>query len=194
MKKTFLSLLIVGGLFFCTKSVAQNKIFIKAFGSTGAGSATGVFDGGSTSDRHRNEIEAYAYSDGLAGCANATKLGGGSACKVVKTPFSFSMPLSFAVISFKYNLLQGKFLTSVDMVINNNSGERGLDYYKVHMEGVQVTSVSEGASGEAPVFNIELQPQKIAWEITKQSTDGAAGDKFSYGWDFTANRPFAHTF
>ncbi|MEJ7673770.1 MAG: hypothetical protein WKF59_14015 [Chitinophagaceae bacterium] len=85
MKKILFSLFIVAGLCFCIKSHAQNQIFIKAVGSTGAGSATGVFDGGSTDDRHRNEIEAYAYSDGLAACANATKQGGAGACKISKT-------------------------------------------------------------------------------------------------------------
>lgn len=195
MKKILFSLFIVAGLCFCIKSHAQNQIFIKAVGSTGAGSATGVFDGGSTDDRHRNEIEAYAYSDGLAGCASATKHGGGGggSCKVSKTPFSFSMPISFAAISFKYNLLNGYFLTSVDMVIRKN-GKDLFEFYKVHMEGVQVISVSEGSSSDSPTFNIELQPQKIAWQVTKQSADGSAGAKFSYGWDFAANKTFSYTF
>lgn len=196
MKKIF-SLFIVAGFIFCTKSIAQNRIFIKAIGSTGMGSATGVFDGGSTDERHRNEIEAYAYSDGLAGCISSSSSSAAAACKITKTPFSFSMPLSFATISLKYNLLQGKLLTSVDMVISNNSGEErgGLDFYKVHMEGVQVVSVSEGStSPDSPIFNIELHPQKIAWEVTKQNTDGGVGAKFSYGWDFTANKPFTYVF
>jgi type VI secretion system secreted protein Hcp len=193
--KKIISLFIVAGLFIFSRCLAQNQIFIKAIGSTGGSPATGIFDGGSTDERHQHEIEAYAYSDGLAGCANLSSGGGGgSACKISKTPFSFSMPLSFATISFKYNLLAGRHLTSVDMVIRKNGGRDQVEFYKVHMETVQVVSISEGASVESPIFNIELQPQKIAWQVIQQSTDGAAGDKFSYGWDFSANKPFAYVF
>ena len=182
-----------GAIVSFTRSLAQNQIFIKVIGSTGGTPATGIFDGGSTDDRHKHEIEAYAYSDGLAGCSNVSIVGGGGACKISKTPFSFSMPLSFATISFKYNLLLGRFLTSVDMVIRK-TGESNFEYYKVHMETVQVVSISEGASSESPIFNIELQPQKIAWQVIQQSRDGRAGDKFSYGWDFAANKTFAYVF
>ena len=193
--KKILSLFIVAGLFICSRSLAQNQIFIKVIGSTGGTPATGIFDGGSTDERHQHEIEAYSYADGLAGC-NSPSFGGGGgggACKISKTPFSFSMPLSFATISFKYNLLTGRNLTSVDMVIRKN-GETPFEFYKVHMETVQVVSISEGASSESPVFNIELQPQKIAWQVIQQSTDGRPGDKFSYGWDFAANKAFSYVF
>lgn len=193
--KKIISLFIVAGLFFSTKSLAQNQIFIKAIGSTGNGTATGVFDGGSTDERHRNEIEAYAYADGLAGCTSSSSSSASSACKITKTPFSFSMPLSFATISFKYNLLMGRNLTSVDMVITKNEERGGFEFYKVHMETVQVLSISEGSTSPgSPIFNIELQPQKIAWEVTKQSNDGSVGAKFSYGWDFSSNKAFTYAF
>ena len=193
MKKIF-SLFIVAGLFFCTKSQAQNQIFIKAIGIPGPGLSSGVFDGGSDVRGHEKEIEAYSYSDGMAGCASLSSSGGGaSVCKVSRTPFSFSMPLSFATISLKYNLLQGRLLPSVDMVIRKN-GESPFEFYKVHMENVLVSSISEGASTESPIFNIELLPTKIAWQVIKQSNDGRPGAKFSYGWDFSANKAFTYSF
>lgn len=194
MKTYFVSLFILAGSFLCTESFAQ--IFIKAIGSTGMGTAVGTFDGGSTRVGHQNEIEAIAYSDGLAGCSSASGPGGGGGvCKVSKSPFTFSMPLSLAVISFKYNLSIGKTITSVDMVISKNSGEvRGFEYYKVHMENVQVLSVTEGASSDDPTFNIELDPQKAAWEITKEDPNGSPGAKLSFGWDFLRNRSFNYTF
>ncbi|MEO5783575.1 MAG: type VI secretion system tube protein Hcp [Ginsengibacter sp.] len=191
--KKIISLFIVAGLFICSRSLAQNQIFIKAVGTPGPGLSSGVFDGGSSDEGHRNEIEAFAYSDGLAGCTNSSNGGSSSVCKISKTPFSFSMPMSFATISFKYNLLLGKAITSVDMVIRKNVGERPFEFYKVHMETVQVVSISEGASSESPIFNLELQPQKIAWQVIQQSRDGI-GDKFSYGWDFSANKAFSYVF
>ena len=193
MKRIIFSLCVIAGLLFCTKGHSQNKIFIKAVGSTGNGTAIGIFDGGSTAEKHPNEIEAIAYTDGLAGCAGPLSGGGGGLCKSTNTPFTFSMPLSFALISFKYNLVNGKFLNSVDMVIHKNIPS-GFDFYKVHMEVVKVVSVSEGAGSDSLGINIELQPQKIAWEITKQLPDGRPGDKFSYGWDFSANKAFIYSF
>ena len=105
------------------------------------------------------------------------------------------MPLSPAVISFKYNILEGRLLTSVDMVVAKNAGEGGLfDIYKVHMEEVLVTSISEGSSSEIPTFNVELLPGKIAWQVIKQNVDGGLDSKTSFGWDFRQNRKFAYSF
>jgi type VI protein secretion system component Hcp len=192
MKKILL-ILLVFGLSFSLRVSAQ--IYIRAVGNIGTG-ATGIFDGGSQSVKHAKEIEAHAYSDGLAGCPVSGGSGtGGGACKVSKTAFTFSMPVSFAVNSFKFNLLSGGLLTSVDMVVAK-SGAQPLEYYKVHMEGVKVLAISEGgtSSGEQPVFNIEIVPQKVAWQITKQNANGSLGDKFSTGWDFTTNRSFNYPF
>ncbi len=195
MKKVFITSFILAGLFITSKSIGQ--IFIKAVGSTGVGTTVGTFDGGSTDEGHRKQIEASAYSDGMAGCSNAGGGGGAAACKISKSPFQFSMPLSFAVNSFKYNMLVGKLLTSVDMEIVKNTGEGGSieGLYKVHMEGVLVSSITEGASsGDLPIFNIELVPQKIAWQIAKQGNDGGIGEKFNIGWDFTKNKLFNYPF
>ena len=186
MKKILL-LFFIGS--FCTTCIAQNStIFIKAIGSRGPGFTDGVFDGGSNDARHPHEIEALAYSDAIAGCNNIGKGTGAASCKSSKSPFSFSMGISFAVNSFKYNLVIGKFITSVDMVIRKD-GEEPFEYYKVHMENVQVTAVSEGSGGEAPMFNIELDPQKVAWQIIKQNDDGPS-IKSTFGWDYAANKAF----
>ena len=194
MKKVFLSFLLLTTLGFCQKVLAQSHIFIKAVGATGMG-ANGEFDGGSSVRGHENEIEAYAYSDALAGCAQAARNTGNSACKVSDSPFSISIPLSFAVNSFRYNLLNGRVLTSVDMDITKSTGDGSVSIYRVHMENVLVSSLSEGgSSGDKPTFNIDLVPQKIAWQIVAQKDDGSAGASFAYGWDFSTNRAFNYNF
>jgi type VI protein secretion system component Hcp len=205
MKKVFHFLFVVAGVFFYTNCLAQDHIYIKAVGIKNAGAGLGTFDGGSQSIRHKNEIEATAYSDGMTGCANITGAGGGGACKVTKSPFTFSMGLSNATISFKYNMLIGRLLNSVDMVIGNSNGESGeFEYYKVHMENVFVVSVTEGATSSfpsisgpsypSPTFNIELMPEQIAWQVANQNPIGGTPDKFSFGWDFLRNRSFSYSF
>ena len=195
MKTILRSLFCIAGLVFCTSSIAQHQIFVKAIGTLGDGLGQGTFDGGSTAVGHHNEIEAFAYSDGLTGCANFNSGGGGGACRAIHTPFEFSMPLSFAVISFKYNLLVGRTLTSVDLVVTNSIGEGSLTgIYKIRMEDVSITSIKEGASGgEIPTFNIGLHPGRIAWQVIKRNADGVES-KFSFGWDFRQNRKFSYAF
>ena len=205
MKAILLSLLIISGVFIYSDSFAQSKIFIKAIGSRGDGMTSGIFDGGSAVVGHEKEIEAFAYSDGMAGCAALAGGGGGGggACKVTQSPFTFTMPLSFAVISFKYNLLVGKFLTSVDMEVAKNTNNEGgpSTYYKVHMEEVLISSISEGLSTatsegatDGPTFSLEIIPTRIAWQVIKQNADGRPGATFSFGWDFRQNRKFNYAF
>jgi type VI protein secretion system component Hcp len=184
MRKIFYSLLVLPVLFFSVTVYAQGtQTFLKA-------TATGFnFNGTSTQAGYENQNEISSFSNGIQSCAVSTK-----ACASTFTGFSFTIQSNNAVTAFKAAQLQGKLITSVDLVMVKFSNEGPLEFYKIHMENVKVVNISEGASGEAPVISILLQPTKVAWKTTVQNNIGGAGASSSYGWDFAMNVPFNYAF
>jgi type VI protein secretion system component Hcp len=192
MKKIF-SLFLISGVLIFSNANGQFKIYIKASVS-GDGTVEGNFDGGSVVKGHEKEIEAWTYSYGLAGCSNSPLGGGSSACKVVGSSFVFSMPFNNSLMSFKNALLLGKHLV-VDVDFVKTLGGGPFIYYQMRMDNVQIVSIQEaGSNDDLPSINIELQPQKIAWQINIRNPNGSTGTPLKYGWDFATNKAWNFNF
>ncbi len=191
MKKTLLALLISQALFFSTNAFSQNSIFLKVV-------SDGVpFKGGSTVKGYENQIEVLSFSDGFKGCdaqSAGAKTTDRSACLVSYAGFSLALPLSLAATSFQVAQLQSKMITSADLVMVKMSGSAPIEYYKIHMEDIMVSSFSVAAGGDSPTISVELRPTKIAWKITTQNAAGGPGASSSTGWDFATNKAFAYGF
>jgi type VI protein secretion system component Hcp len=182
MKKYLFSLFSFALLGFSNPSFSQtNRIFMSVPGSTG-------FDGGVTVVGYEKNIEVLSYSDGLQACGQASRgtTPQRSGCKTSFSGFSVMIPLSPAVSGFQAALLQGKVL-NVNVAQTKNAGGRYNAFYEIHMENVTVVSIQEGASSEAPLFSLQLQPEKIRWTVTTQNPDGSKGDTYTAGWDFVKN-------
>jgi type VI protein secretion system component Hcp len=190
MKKIFHFFILVSGMFFCTASFSQN-IFLKIVSRAGV-----TLNGGSMVIHHQNEINAMAYSDGLEGCTTLVIGGGGGACKINHTNFSFSMHRSLSAIQLKKEMLIGNPLKTVDMTMSQNNGEGPEQVvYRVHMENVNIVSISDGGEdSDGQTFNVELLPRKIAWQVLTYPNTGGGAEKFSYGWDFSTYSVFNYTF
>lgn len=185
MRKFLFLLLILPVLFFSVSSQAQSvQTFLKA---TLAGFD---FSGTSTAAGYPNQNEVLSFSDGTQSCAVATS----KACVPTYSGFNFMMESNNAVTSFKSAQLQGKIITSVDVVMVRTTADGPLEFFKIHMENVRVVTINEGASSEPPFVSLSLQPARIAWKTTIQAANGSAGPSNSYGWDFAANVPFNYAF
>jgi type VI protein secretion system component Hcp len=183
MRKFLFSLFVLPVLFFTVNAEAQTQTFLKA-------TATGFnFNGTSTTVGYENQNEISSFSNGVQSCAVS-----GKTCAPTFSGFYFTIQSNNAVTAFKSAQLQGKLITSVDLVMVKFSGEGPFEFYKIHMENVKVVNISEGASSEPPFISIGLQPAKIAWKTTVQNNIGGAGPSSSYGWDFAANVPFNYAF
>jgi type VI protein secretion system component Hcp len=192
MKKIFSLFLISGVLFFSGAYGQQTDIFIKVSVANDGGPVVGNFNGGSNKEGHEDEIEAWSYSYGLAGCSNAPLGSERSACKISGSSFTFSMQFNNSLLSFKNALLLGKHL-NVDVEWAKHSGDQ-LTYYKMLMENVQIASVQESGSSEPPAVFVELQPQRVAWAIPVQNPNGSFGPPLKYGWDFATNKAWNYNF
>lgn len=186
MKKLHYSLLILPLLFFATQALSQSHMYMKVIASGYS------FNGGVTDAGYQNQISVFSYADGLQGCGttstSTTSVGG---CKTSLSPFQAIIPLSLATIDFRSAMLQGKILSSVELVVTRSSGETSLAYYKIQMQNVSISSVQEGASNGETVqtISVSLIPTKIIWTLISQTATGAPGTTSSYGWDFSKNAP-----
>lgn len=184
MRKFLFSLLVLPVLFFTVNAGAQTQTFLKA---TAAGFD---FSGTSTTNGYQNQIDVLSFSDGIQSCAVASS----KACVPTYSGFSFMMESNNAVTNFKSAQLQGKLISSVDVVMVKINADGAFEFFKIHMENVRVVSVSEGAAGEPPSVSISLQPSRVAWKTTIQNAAGGVGPSSIYGWDFVTNVPFNYAF
>ena len=69
------------------------------------------------------------------------------------------------------------------------AGEKPVEFLKVTMEEVLVSSISEGGSGgeDMQTENITLNFAKVKVQYTPQKSDGSAGAASELGFDIRAN-------
>lgn len=187
MRKSNYLVFVVALIFTCSNAFAQATIFMKAM------DGTTKLNGGSTQEKHVDEIEVLSNSLGLQTCVTCNVSGGGGVGKPTISSFNVMIDISAATISLKRLLLIGKPLTSVD-VSYLKRGATPFTYYKIHMEDVFVESVQESASSESPIFAVSLVPRRIAWQRIGQNPDGSAGKKIDVGWDQTTNELWTYLF
>jgi type VI protein secretion system component Hcp len=84
-------------------------------------------------------------------------------------------------------MVNGTKLTSIDLTYIKNTGAATIEFYKMHMENVTITSIQESGSSEIPTYSASFAADKVAWQDTIIKGDGTAGAKASYGWDILNN-------
>jgi type VI secretion system secreted protein Hcp len=147
--------------------------------------------GESTLSGHANEIEILSYSQGISSCnqvsSGSTKT---SSCKPIASDISFMMVLDRSNIQLKNAITSGKIIPSADFTYIK-TGDTPFEYYKIHMENINVTSIQESGSNEKPTVSLSLAFSRIAWQYTMQDPNtGGPGEVTKGGWDFVGAKAF----
>lgn len=145
-------------------------------------------DGESADDSHTDEIDVLAFSWGMTQSGSSHIAGGGGAGKVNVQDMSITKYLDKASTVLMQKCCSGKHFPSAVLVCRK-AGDTPVEYFKVTMEEVLVTSVSEGGGGgeDKQTENISLNFAKVKVEFTPQDSAGAAGGASELGWDIRAN-------
>lgn len=173
MRKSIYVVFAVVLIFFCSGAFAQSTVAVMR-----CMNGTTKLNGGSTVPGHTGEIDILSYSHGENFCFQCGK--------AAFSDLSVMMSLNATSIPLKKLLINATKLTSVDLTYIQN-GTATVEYYKVHMENVIVTSFQESGSSERPTVSVSFTPDRIAWQFTLIKSDGTAGSKSSYGWDVSQN-------
>jgi len=164
-------------LFSASQSFAQTRLFIKVTASDGT-----IIQGESAVRGHENEIEATSYGQDITNCC------GELVGKTTFGKFIANMALNKASNKLKGILIKGLHLKAVD-VTARKAGESQGDFYKIKMEDVTISQMTEGLSdgNTIPQQQISFNASRIGWTYTPSDSKGGLGSPVKFGWDIKKN-------
>ena len=144
--------------------------------------------GESSDHAHGEEIDVLAWSWGMSQSGTTHMGGGGGAGKVNVQDVSFTKYVDKASPDLMLGCCNGKHFPKAMLTVRK-AGENPVEYIKITMEPVLVTSVSTGGSGgeDRLTENVTLNFAKVKTEYTPQADDGTEEAALEYGWNIKEN-------
>ena len=138
--------------------------------------------------KHPNEIDVLAWSFGLSNSGSAQIGGGAGSGKVNVQDLSFTKYVDSASAPMWLATCNGKHYDEAMLVVRK-AGENPVEYVKIKMTQVLITSVSTGGSGgeDRLTENVTLNFAKVNFDYTPQDDKGKAGTAIPMSWDIAAN-------
>ena len=149
----------------------------------------GTIKGEATDSVHKDKIDVLAWSWGMSNAGNAQVGGGGGAGKVNMQDLSFTKYIDKASSYLQLACATGAHQPDALLIVRK-AGTKPLEYLKIKMTKVFITSVSTGGSGgeDRLTENITLNFAKVEFEDQPQNDKGAAdGAALKYAYDISKN-------
>jgi type VI secretion system secreted protein Hcp len=148
----------------------------------------GAIKGESKDKTHGGEIDVLAWSWGASNSGSAHVGGGAGAGKVNVQDLSFTKYVDKASPEIFLATCNGKHIPEATLVVRK-AGETPLEYIKITMTDLIITSYSTGGSGgeDRLTENVTLNFAKVKVGYIEQTEKGASGEKPEVGWDIAAN-------
>ncbi len=145
-------------------------------------------EGESRDSKHSKEIDVLAWSWGMSQSGSSHVGGGSGAGKVNVQDLSVTKYVDSATHTLFGFCCSGDHFDKATLVVRKAGGE-ALEYLKITMEQVMITSVSTGGSGgeDRLTENVNLNFAKYKLEYTPQDDKGKAGAVKTQGWDIAKN-------
>jgi type VI secretion system secreted protein Hcp len=149
----------------------------------------GKVGGESKSDGHKGEIDILSWSWGMSQSGSMHTGGGGGAGKVSVQDLSITKWLDASSCELMHACFKGEHIPEALLVVRK-AGGNPLEYLKIKMTNVLVSSVSTGGSGgeDRLTESVSLNFEKVNVDYVSQDEKGAKKDPFKVGWDISANK------
>jgi type VI secretion system secreted protein Hcp len=148
-------------------------------------------EGESVDAQHRGEVELLSFSWGLNQPSSSSGSGSGAG-KVIMQDFHFTRRLDKASPLLMRACATGQHIPSVVLVCRKSNGsEKPVEYYKITLTDVLVSSVSTGGStsDDRPTESVSFNFTKIEWEYVPVSADGQPGEPVRAEYDSRLEEP-----
>jgi type VI secretion system secreted protein Hcp len=144
--------------------------------------------GESRDSKHKDEIDVLAWSFGASNAGTTHAGGGGGAGKVNVQDLSLTKWVDKASPNLVMATCNGKHYKEALLTVRK-AGETPLEYLKVSMKEVLVSSVSTGGSGgeDRLTENITLNFAWFKVEYTPQKADGTGDPAVEAAWNIAEN-------
>jgi type VI secretion system secreted protein Hcp len=148
----------------------------------------GTLKGESLDKTHAGEIDVLAWSWGMSNSGSAHVGGGAGAGKVNVQDLSLTKYIDKSTPDLMLAACNGKHFDSALLTVRK-AGEKPLEYLKITMTQVLITSVSTGGSGgeDRLTENVTLNFAAVKVDYVEQKKDGSTGDKPSMNWNIAEN-------
>ena len=145
-------------------------------------------DGESVIDGHEKEIDVLAWSWGMTQSGSMHVGGGGGSGKVNIQDVSLTKFVDKASTNLMRACCNGEHLKEATLTVRK-AGKDAVDYVKIKMSPVLVTSLSTGGSGgeDRLTENLTLNFAKMEVGYTPQKEDGTADAEISLIWNIEKN-------
>jgi type VI secretion system secreted protein Hcp len=144
--------------------------------------------GESTDSKHKDEIEVLWWNWGMTSSPALGGGGGAGAGRVSFRDLAIGKHIDAATAKLMLACASGQHISSAELTARQR-GDRGIDYLKVKMDIVLVTSVGIGepeAGGEV-TETVTFNFREVRVEYLGQSATGAPNPPIAFAWDLTKN-------
>jgi type VI secretion system secreted protein Hcp len=137
---------------------------------------------------HEKEIDILAWSWGMSQSGTMHVGGGGGSGKVQVQDVSLTKYLDKATPTLMKMCCNGKHIKEA-VLVTRKAGEFPLDYLKIKMSDVLITSVTSGGSGgeDRLTENVSLNFAKVEVGYTPQKADGSGDAEITINWNIEKN-------
>ena len=145
-------------------------------------------DGEAQDSKHKKEIYVLSWSWGMNNSGSAHNGSGAGAGKVNVHDLTFTKWVDTATPTLALACCSGKHFKDATLIIRK-AGDKPLEYVKIKMETVMITSVSTGGSGGEDRLqeSVTLNFSKVNLDYVPQNDKGAAGTPIPMSWDIASN-------
>jgi type VI secretion system secreted protein Hcp len=144
--------------------------------------------GESKDHKHKDTIDILSWQWGANNSGKSAHGGGGGAGKVNVNDISITKWVDKASPDLFLACANGQHFKEA-MIICRKAGKEALEFYKIKLDQVFVTSVQGGGShgDDKPTEHITLNFAKIQMEYTEQTETGGKGAAPKKGWSVLTN-------
>lgn len=139
---------------------------------------------------HENEIIVDSWSWGMVQSGTTHEGPGGGGGKVSGGDMSVAKKVDKATPAIMKHCCNGKHIASGTLTIRESGGDTPVEYLKIEMEQIMVTSYQTGGSSDGQdriEEHLTLNFQSYITTFTEQTATGSAGASTPQGWNFAKN-------
>jgi type VI secretion system secreted protein Hcp len=148
----------------------------------------GDIKGESQDEKHKEEIDVLAWSWGMSNAGSAHVGGGAGTGKVNVQDLSITKYIDKASPNLSMACATGKHFPKALLTVRK-AGETPLEYVKLEMEDIVVTSVTTGGSGGEDRLseNVTLNFAKFKQIYAEQAKAGGKANEVEFAYDMKKN-------